>query len=166
MADAPMMEHVNVMDMVAALGWIGAALSLASYLLVSTGRLSARSLGYQGLMLVASAALAISCAANGAWPSFLTNSAFLLIGAVTIAALLVRPRARRRVLVDARRAVHATGRAMIQSTRTFVRRPRPRTTSAQSVLGSALGNRRHEIDELLESTQQAGLEVPVVANAA
>lgn len=156
-----MMEHVNVMDIVAALGWIGAALSLASYILVSLGRLSAQSLGYQGLMLAGSSALAVSCAANGAWPSFLTNAVFLLIGAVTIAVLFRRPGSPlRRVLGDVRRAVRATGRSLSQSARTFARPSRPLASA------SVLRHRGDEIDELLETTQQARLEVPVVAHAA
>lgn len=54
-------------------GWIGAALILLAYLLLSAGRLPARSVTYQGLNLVGAIAFVINSGWNGAIPSAALN---------------------------------------------------------------------------------------------
>jgi hypothetical protein len=56
-----------------AIGWIGAALILLAYLLLSAGRLEARSHAYQGLNLVGAIAFVINSGWNGAIPSAALN---------------------------------------------------------------------------------------------
>lgn len=55
------------------IGWTGAGLILLAYLLLSTGRLAARSKAYQGLNLVGSLAFIINSGWNGAVPSAALN---------------------------------------------------------------------------------------------
>lgn len=154
-----MIDHVNIADIITALGWAGAILALSGYILVSTGRVSPQSAFYQGLMLVSSLGFCVSTAYTGVWSSFATNAVFVVVGLSTLAVIGARPGSPvRRVAQDCRRAVRATGRSVARSAATFARHPRPAV--------SVLGDRRHEIDELLESTQQAGLEVAVVAHTA
>lgn len=55
------------------IGWVGAAMILVAYLLLSAGRLEARSLAYQGLNLVGAIAFVINSGWNGAIPSASLN---------------------------------------------------------------------------------------------
>lgn len=55
------------------IGWIGAGLILLAYLLLSAGRLQARSATYQGLNLVGAIAFVINSGWNGAVPSAALN---------------------------------------------------------------------------------------------
>ena len=75
--------------LVHALGAIGPALLLGAYYLVSTGRLSGRSRGYQLMNLVGSAVLVAYSAAFEAWVSVALNVAWGLIASYE---LLVRRR--------------------------------------------------------------------------
>lgn len=59
--------------LVETVGWIGAALILLAYLLLSAGRLEARSVTYQGLNLVGAIAFVINSGWNGAVPSAALN---------------------------------------------------------------------------------------------
>ena len=54
-------------------GWIGAGLILLAYLLLSAGRLPARSVAYQALNLVGAIAFVINSGWNGAIPSAALN---------------------------------------------------------------------------------------------
>lgn len=55
------------------IGWLGAAMILVAYLLLSAGRLEARSFAYQGLNLVGAIAFVINSGWNGAIPSASLN---------------------------------------------------------------------------------------------
>jgi hypothetical protein len=54
-------------------GWAGAGMILLAYLLLSAGRLAARSVTYQGLNLVGAIAFVINSGWNGAIPSATLN---------------------------------------------------------------------------------------------
>jgi hypothetical protein len=54
-------------------GWAGAGMILLAYLLLSAGRLEARSVTYQGLNLVGAIAFVINSGWNGAIPSATLN---------------------------------------------------------------------------------------------
>ena len=68
-------EHVNELlsTLVGLIGWVGAAVTIGAYALVTNGRVSPSSLAYQGLNIGGAAALALSATASGAWPSAATN---------------------------------------------------------------------------------------------
>ena len=55
------------------IGWTGAALILLAYLLLSAGRLPARSVAYQGANLLGAIAFAINSGWHGAVPSAALN---------------------------------------------------------------------------------------------
>ena len=67
--------------MVEILGWSGALLILAAYLLLSMGRLTGRSALYQGMNVVGAAGFAVNGWWHGALPSASLNVIWLLIGA-------------------------------------------------------------------------------------
>ena len=71
-------------------GWIGAGLILLAYLLLSAGRLPARSPAYQGLNLVGAIAFVINSGWNGAVPSAALN---VVWAAIAIFALVRMVRA-------------------------------------------------------------------------
>lgn len=79
--------------LVTALGWFGAVLCLAAYLLVSTGRWSAASGRYQLANVVSGLMLGTVAATAGVWPSAATNAVWAGVGLVTGLVLL---RTRRR----------------------------------------------------------------------
>ena len=54
-------------------GWAGAALILLAYLLLSAGRLPARSMAYQGMNLAGAIAFVVNSGWNGAVPSAALN---------------------------------------------------------------------------------------------
>lgn len=62
-------------------GWLGAALVLAAYGLLSAQRLSSRSVAYQVLNIAGSLGLVINTGWNGAIPSAAVNVIWLGIGA-------------------------------------------------------------------------------------
>ena len=61
-------------------GWIGAALILLAYLLLSAGKLTGQSLVYQGMNVVGAAGFVINGWWHGAIPSAALNILWLLIG--------------------------------------------------------------------------------------
>ena len=61
-------------------GWGGAACLLSAYGLVSTGRLSGRSFGFQLLNLFGAVGLLANGVWHGAWPSAALNAIWLVIG--------------------------------------------------------------------------------------
>ena len=63
-------------------GWIGAALILLAYLLLSADKLTGQSLVYQGMNIVGAAGFVINGWWHGAIPSAALNVLWLLIGAV------------------------------------------------------------------------------------
>jgi formate hydrogenlyase subunit 3/multisubunit Na+/H+ antiporter MnhD subunit len=63
-----------------AIGWIGALLILAAYILLSTERIQSRSLTYQTMNVVGSAGFVINSGWNGAIPSAALNVVWLFVG--------------------------------------------------------------------------------------
>jgi hypothetical protein len=63
-------------------GWTGATLILLAYLLLSAGKLTGQSLGYQGMNIVGAAGFVINGWWHGAIPSAVLNVLWLLIGGV------------------------------------------------------------------------------------
>jgi hypothetical protein len=61
-------------------GWLGAALILGAYGLITTAKLRARSAVYQWMNIVGAAGFIINSGWNGAWPSAALNVAWLVIG--------------------------------------------------------------------------------------
>jgi hypothetical protein len=69
-----------VRTVVATLGWVGAALLLVAYALVSRRRLEPNEPKYQLLNLFGGAGLAINSATQRAWPSVVVNIIWIGIG--------------------------------------------------------------------------------------
>jgi hypothetical protein len=65
-------------------GWVGAALILIAYLLLSAGRLEARSTVYQGLNLAGAIAFVLNSGWNGAIPSAALNVVWAGIALVAL----------------------------------------------------------------------------------
>jgi hypothetical protein len=74
-------------------GWVGAALILGAYALLTAGRLQARSMAYQGMNVVGAAGFVVNSGWNGAIPSAALNVVWAGIGLAAIAGIV---RARRR----------------------------------------------------------------------
>ena len=72
-------------------GWIGMALLIGAYALVTTGRILGPSLTFQLMNLLGGALLMINSGWYGAWPSAALNLVWVVIGSVG----LVRARLRR-----------------------------------------------------------------------
>ena len=72
-------------------GWLGAAVLLLAYGLVSTGRLSGDAPRFQLLNVAGAAGLLANGAYHGAWPSVVLNVVWGVIGAVTLRRLARRP---------------------------------------------------------------------------
>ena len=71
-------------------GWVGAALILGGYALLSAGRLTGRSLAYQLMNVVGAAGFVINGWWHGALPSAALNVLWLLIGAIASWRILSR----------------------------------------------------------------------------
>lgn len=67
-------------------GWSGAAALLAAYALVSSGRLTGRSAGFQALNLCGAAGLLLNGTWHGAWPSAALNAVWLVVGVAALRA--------------------------------------------------------------------------------
>jgi len=61
-------------------GWVGAALLVAAYAMVSTGRLQGSGLRFQLLNIVGGVALTLNTAYHGAWPSAALNVVWVVVG--------------------------------------------------------------------------------------
>jgi hypothetical protein len=61
------------------LGWLGAALLLLAYALISYGRIRSRSRAYQALNVAGGVLLAANTAWHHAWPSALVNIIWTVI---------------------------------------------------------------------------------------
>lgn len=62
------------------IGWTAATLMLSAYLLLTSGRLSSRSLRYQWLNVFAGAGFIVNSGWNGAYPSAFINVMWVAIG--------------------------------------------------------------------------------------
>ena len=71
-------------------GWIGMALLICAYALVTTGRLLGPSLTFQLMNLVGGALLMVNSAWYGAWPSAVLNLVWVLIGTVGLVRFALR----------------------------------------------------------------------------
>ncbi|HZF15972.1 MAG TPA: hypothetical protein VE046_08545 [Steroidobacteraceae bacterium] len=65
-------------------GWLGAALILIAYGLLSSGRLDGRSRLYQGMNVIGSIGFVINSGYNGAIPSAALNVIWMIIGLVAL----------------------------------------------------------------------------------
>ncbi len=63
-------------------GWIGGALILAGYFLLTNGKLDARSPAYQWLNVIGALGFIANSGWNGAWPSAALNVIWVGIGVV------------------------------------------------------------------------------------
>ena len=65
-------------------GWIGGALILAGYFLLTAGKLDAKSPAYQWLNVVGAAGFIANSGWNGAWPSAILNVIWVGIGVTAL----------------------------------------------------------------------------------
>ena len=70
--------------LVEAAGWLGAALILGSYILVSRGKLEGRSRMFQSMNVAGAAGLVVNSAWHGAVPSTVLNVIWLGVGLATL----------------------------------------------------------------------------------
>ena len=70
--------------MMEVVGWIGGALILAGYFLLTAGKLDAKSPAYQWLNVVGAAGFIANSGWNGAWPSAVLNVIWVGIGTVAL----------------------------------------------------------------------------------
>ena len=73
-------------------GWIGMALLLGAYALVTAGRLPGTGLRFQLMNLLGGALLMVNSAWYGAWPSAVLNLVWVVIGTVGLVRLRLRAR--------------------------------------------------------------------------
>ncbi len=66
------------------IGWLAAALILASYVLLSLGRLEPRGIVYQGMNVVGAAGFVLNSGYNGALPSAGLNVVWAAMGLFTL----------------------------------------------------------------------------------
>jgi hypothetical protein len=71
-------------------GWLGMALLIGAYALVTAGRLHGPDLTFQLMNLVGGAALMVNSAYYGAWPSAALNLVWVAIGLVGLARARLR----------------------------------------------------------------------------
>jgi hypothetical protein len=74
-----------------AIGWSGAALILAAYLLVSMGRLSGQSAAFQWMNVAGAAGFIVNSGWHDALPSTVLNIVWLGIGAFTLWRIARKP---------------------------------------------------------------------------
>lgn len=65
-------------------GWIGAALILAAYILLSLGKIEGRSRLYQWMNVIGAGGFIVNGLANGAMPSAVLNIVWMGIGLFTL----------------------------------------------------------------------------------
>jgi hypothetical protein len=75
-----------MISLIEVIGWLGAVLVLVAYGLVSTERVSSKSLSYQALNIGGATGLVINSAWNGAIPSAVVNLIWIGIGVFALAA--------------------------------------------------------------------------------
>jgi hypothetical protein len=71
-------------------GWLGAALILGAYILVSIGKLDGRSKAFQWMNVVGAAGFIVNSGYNGALPSAVLNVIWVCIGLATLWSLRQR----------------------------------------------------------------------------
>ncbi len=71
-------------------GWIGGALILAGYFLLSAGKLDAKSPSYQWLNVIGAIGFIANSGWNGAWPSAALNVIWVGIGVVSLVRIFGR----------------------------------------------------------------------------
>ncbi len=71
-------------------GWIGGALILAGYFLLSNGKLDAKSPTYQWLNVIGAIGFIANSSWNGAWPSAALNVIWVGIGVVALIKIFSR----------------------------------------------------------------------------
>jgi hypothetical protein len=76
-----------IASLIVTVGWVGVVVQLAAYALLSTGRMPAGSVSYQGLNVFGAIAVGSSSAASGAWPSAVANAIWIAIGVIAIVSL-------------------------------------------------------------------------------
>jgi hypothetical protein len=74
----------NSLILIEAAGWIGAALILGAYILLSAGRLKGDSLAYQWMNVVGAAGFILNSGYHGAIPSVAINVLWIGIGAFAL----------------------------------------------------------------------------------
>ena len=72
------------------IGWAAAVLILASYVLLSLGRLEAQSIAYQGMNIGGAAGFIVNSGYNGAIPSAVLNIVWMGIGLFALSRILRR----------------------------------------------------------------------------
>ena len=72
------------------IGWLGGALILFAYVLLSLGRIEAKSITYQGLNVAGAAGFVVNSGYNGAIPSAALNVIWMGIGLFALAHILRR----------------------------------------------------------------------------
>ncbi len=77
-------------------GWLGAALVLTAYGLISRGTLTGGDPRYQTLNVLGAALIGWNCVAHRAWPSFVVNVVWLAIAVVALTAARLTAGARQR----------------------------------------------------------------------
>lgn len=77
--------------MIEIIGWAGAGLILLAYLLLTAGRIAARSIAYQGLNLAGAIGFIVNSGWNGAIPSAALN---VIWAAIAVYALITLGRGR------------------------------------------------------------------------
>lgn len=77
-------------------GWLGAALILGAYALLTAGKLQANSFAYQGMNVVGALGFIINSGWNGAIPSAALNVVWAAIGLFAILRLARRERGQAR----------------------------------------------------------------------
>lgn len=70
--------------LIEAIGWAGALLILAAYILLSTGKVGGRSRLYQWMNVVGAGCFILNSGYNGAIPSAALNVVWALIGVFTL----------------------------------------------------------------------------------
>ncbi len=76
--------------MMEVVGWIGGALILAGYFLLSNGKLDAKSPTYQWLNVIGAIGFIANSGWNGAWPSAALNVIWVGIGVVALIKIFAR----------------------------------------------------------------------------
>ncbi len=77
---------------VEAAGWVGAALILGAYLLLSMGKVSGQSALYQGMNVVGAAGFIVNGWWHGALPSAVLNVIWMMIGGVALWRMVAKRR--------------------------------------------------------------------------
>ncbi len=77
---------------VEAAGWVGAALILGAYLLLSMGKVSGQSALYQGMNVAGAAGFIVNGWWHGALPSAVLNVIWMMIGGVALWRMVAKRR--------------------------------------------------------------------------